>query len=393
MADYSVHIVIDSGSSTCKAGFNGENAPRAVIPTVVGYFSNENLNILEEANKPFIGREALNNSSYLNLIRPIVNGVIKDFDQLEKIWSHIFYSELKVKPEAHNIFLVDSFYSSNYEREKMAEIMFEKFSIFNIHIEPQPIMALYSTTKTSGLIVETGERGTEIVPIFEGYVIPQGLKSNNLGGALLTSKLQGYLQNTLSKYNVSNPSEMCKKIKENFLEINLNENIVLDENYEKQFLSELSKSGSINSQNSFQLPDGNVINIGNERIFTAEALFNPELLQIETAPTQKLIYDSIKSCDVHLRKEFLQNIILGGGNSMVKNYPERLRKELLRMFKNETSIEGEGSLKINAQSERIYSAWLGASVVCSIGTFQQMWVSKNDYEEVGKNIIHKRSHA
>jgi actin-related protein len=81
------------------------------------------------------------------------------------------------------------------------------------------------------------------------------------------------------------------------------------------------------------------------------------------------------------------NIILGGGNSMIKNLPKRLNKELLLLLGS--TVEGTG-LKIIAQNERLYSAWIGASVLCSIGNFQQMWISKNDYEEIGSSIIHKK---
>lgn len=385
MSDYSVHIVIDNGTSTCKAGFNGENAPRAVIPTVIGNTKNPVINILDDGSKFYIGREAIYNSTSLELENPIEDGKIKNFDKMEKIWSHIFYNELKVKPEAHNVFMTENLYSSNQEREKIAEIIFEKFSIFNIHIEPQPVMTLYSTTKTSGLIVESGESITQIVPIYEGFILPQAIKSNNLAGEKMTKLLGQFLSQDLKKHNVVNGFYTCKNIKEQFLEISLedNFNLVSDTSVPREF-TKSSKDG----QEEFKLPDGNKIVIKQEKYLVPETIFSPNLANLDIPSIQKLLWDSVLSVDIHLRKDFLSNIILGGGNTMIKNFPERLKKELLKNFKD--NDDNSNFVKINAQNERIYSAWIGASVVCSISNFQQMWISKNDYEEVGPNIIHKK---
>jgi actin len=379
MSDYSVHVVIDNGSWTTKAGFNGENAPRVVVPTILGQAKSGLFNLIEESSKPYIGRDALNNSSYLDLHRPIKNGII-DAEKMEKIWAHIFANELKVKPEAHNVFLTESIHSSNKEREKIAEIMFEKFSIFNIHIEPQQVMSLYSTTKTSGLIIESGEGTTEIVPIYEGYIIPQGIRSSPIAGDYMTKNFYENIREKLKKHNVGNTFDISRKIKEKFAEVSLDENLI--NSFDNLRLYD---SRDPNSENSFTLPDGNNLEIGNEKFIVPEAIFNPEINSLDTPSLQSLIQDSISNVDLHLRKDFISNIVLGGGNTMIKNFPERLKKELQILLPN-----NKEHVKINAQKERLYSSWIGASVVCSISNFQQMWISKNDYEEIGPSVINKK---
>jgi actin-related protein len=360
MTEYSVHIVIDVGSNTCKAGFNGENAPRVVMPTVTGKSKNEMMNIIDN-DKLYVGKEALNISNYLKLEYPMKNGIITDFDKMEKVWNHLFYNELKTKPEAHNVFLTESLFTSNKDREKIAEIMFEKFSIFNIHMEPQAIMSLYSTPKSSGIIVESGESMTQIVPVFENYMIPQGVRTSYIAGNEMTKMLQENIESELRRYNVGNMSLITKKIKEKILEVKLNDEPI--------------------DTKSFELPDGNIVKIGNERIEIPEIMFE----STESPSLQQLIYESVNSIDIHLKKDIMGNIILGGGNSMMKNFPERLKQEVKKIFGKD-----DDSIKINAQQERLYSAWIGASVVCSIGNFQHMWLSKNDFEEVGHNIVHKK---
>jgi actin len=377
MTDYSVHIVLDNGESNVKAGFNGENAPRVAIPTVIGYSKNNLLNIIEDKDKYYIGNDALINSSCLNLNYPLKNAKL-DSEKMEKVWSHIFFNELKVKPENHNVFITESLFNSAKERQEMAEIMFEKFSIFNIHIEPQPVMTLYSTTKTSGLIVESGEGMTQIVPIYEGYLIKNGIKANNLAGNLLTNYFMKKMESKLKPYNLSNPFLIAKRIKEKFSEVSVS----ADKNPNQ------SSVRNENPNSFFDLPDGNLIEVKNEKNEIPEILFDPSCFDLDLQPIQEMIYDSIQEVDINLRSGFLNNIVLGGGNTMIKNFPERLKNELNKIYKfpDERNI-----IKINAQNERLYSAWIGASVVCSISNFQQMWISKNDYEEEGANIINKKS--
>jgi actin len=373
MTDFSLHIVIDTGSSSCKAGFNGENAPRVVIPTVIGVPKGPNL--IEEPNKFYIGKDAVNNSNYLKLDYPIKNGIITDFDAMERLWSHLFYNELKIKPEAHNVFLTEGLLTSNSDREKIAEIMFEKFSVFNIHMEPQPVMTLFATSKSSGIIIESGESMTHIVPVYESYIIPQGVRTNNTAGAKMTQELFGFIKHNLAKYNIGNPLNMTKRIKEKFMELKLE-----SFNYFTEYNRILSNNIA---DQSFKLPDGNLIPIGDERFLAPEILFNP----IEdTKSLQEDLYSSIQNIDIHIRKDMFNNIILGGGNTMIKNFPERLKREIFNISKQ----DDDSFIKINAQPERLYSAWIGASVVCSIGNFQNMWISKNDFEEIGHNIIHKK---
>jgi actin len=370
MSEYSQHIVIDNGESTIKAGLNGENAPRIVIPNVLGYSKNNFLNIIEDKDKFYVGYEALLNSSCLDLKYPMRNSKLSA-NEMEKIWSHIFYNELKVKPENHNVFLTESLFNSTKERQEMAEIMFEKFSVFNIHIEPQPVMTLYSTTKTTGLIVESGEGMTQIVPIFEGYLIKNGIKSNNLAGNLVTKYFMNKIADELKIFNLANPLTIAKKIKEKYAEVRLDDKPIQERN-----------------ETSFQLPDGNSIEVKNEKYEIPEILFDPAKFDIDLKSIQEMIFDSIGEVDMNLRNSFLNNIILGGGNTMINNFPERLRSELNKIFK---FPEEKNLVKINAQNERMYSAWIGASVVCSISNFQHMWISKNDYEEEGANIINKKS--
>ena len=285
---------------------------------------------------------------------------------MEEIWACIFFDELKVSPEEHNIFHIESTFSNLKSRKELAEIMFEKFNIFNIHIEAQGALALWATAKPTALIIESDHSDTQIIPVFDKYLISKGFKYINFSGVHMTNYFQEELIKKLPKYcYLSNPKEVARKLKESVAEFKTKE--------------------SSNEERRFELSDGNVISIREERFNISDLFYNPQNIGLEIQPLHEAIYESILNCDIHIRKELLGNILLSGGNSMINGFPEVLKENLIEKF-------GEGYrdvIKVNAQSDRKYSVWNGASVICSYVYFQNMWVSKNDYDEFGENIFSK----
>merc|ERR1712243_88621 len=114
---------------------------------------------------------------------------------------------------------------------------------------------------------------------------------------------------------------------------------------------------------SYELPDGQVITIGNERFRCPEVLFNPSMIGMESVGILEALCNCVKSCDIDIRKDLFSNIILSGGTTMYAGI---------------------------APPERKYSIWIGGSIVTSLSTFQTMWVTKEEYEESGAAIIHRK---
>jgi len=380
-SDFSQHIIIDNGSFSVKSGFNGENAPRSVIQNISGSI-NESSNTLLSENSYYIGSEAIVNSSNLSLSYPLESPGRLDIDQMEDIWSYILYKELKVLPEEHNIFHIEPVYSNIESRMKIAEIMFESFNIFNIHIEPHGPLSLWSTAKSTALIIESDHNHTQIIPVYEKHLIRKGLRIIDFAGKHLTSLYMIELAKKTPK-NVfySNIKEIARRIKEGYSEFST-------------IHTNKTETETDKDNTCFTLPDGNVINIGNER-FIPDLIFNPSLFSsssfshsefnylLEIDPLHISVYKSIMDCDIHLRKDLLGNIVLSGGNTMIKGFADALKSNLLSLFNGKY----EEDIKIFASSDRKYSIWNGASVICSIGNFQNMWISKNEYEESGESIL------
>ena len=138
-------------------------------------------------------------------------------------------------------------------------------------------------------------------------------------------------------------------------------------------------------EKSYELPDGQVITIGNERFRCPEALFQPSFLGMESAGIHETTYNSIMKCDVDIRKDLYGNIVLSGGSTMFPGIAERMNKEIVALAPSTMKI------KIIAPPERKYSVWIGGSILASLSTFQQMWISKEEYDESGPSIVHRNA--
>ena len=134
---------------------------------------------------------------------------------------------------------------------------------------------------------------------------------------------------------------------------------------------------------SYELPDGQVVSIGNERIKCPEALFQPSLMEKQCAGIHELAFNSIKECDVDTRKALYESIVLAGGSTMFPGIADRMQKEITAL------TPSWGSVKIVAPPERKYSVWIGGSILASLAEGQPMWITKKEYDEQGPSVVHK----
>jgi len=137
-------------------------------------------------------------------------------------------------------------------------------------------------------------------------------------------------------------------------------------------------------EKSYELPDGQVITIGNERFRAPEPLFQPSLIGQESIGISETAYSSINKCDIDIRKDLYGNTVLSGGSTMFPGIAERMQKEMTALAPSTMKI------KIVAPPERKFSVWIGGSILASLSTFQQMWISKQEYDESGPSIVHRK---
>ena len=356
-------VIIESGSGFIKAGFSGEENPRFISPMMIGRPKKPN----PELKTCYCGDAVNDKRGLLKIEKPIEKGQITNWDNIETIWSDTFYSQLRKVPEETLTLAICSPANPLPNKEKMTAIFFETFNVPGLYIIDECIAALYAKGKTTGVILSVGEQVSSVVPVHEGHSLASQANVNaDIGGQYLTDYLVKIL--TESGYSFTDNADLLvvEDIKQKLGYVALD--------FEEEMANSVHAESPLEMQ--YKLPDGKVINIGNQRFRCPEALFKPQLIGIEIDPLHQQVYKSIYKCDQDLRNDFYKNIILAGGTMLFKGMADRLIKEITAL--------APSSAKVNAINASEYQSWVGGSIFSLVG--EKFYVSKSEYEELGPKL-------
>lgn len=338
-------IIIDNGTHSIKAGYAGDDAPLAVFPSIVAY------NEKEPNHLPKVG-DWTKFKPELNIVSPIERGVITDFDKMADIWHWTFWGELRRSPQDHPILLTEPTLNPNINREKMMQVMFERFQIPALYIANQAVLARYASGYTTGLVLDSGEGSTTVVPIYYGHALSYAAQRLDLGGADLTNYLQRL---RAQRGDNTDDIDVIRDIKERHCYVAFN--------YEEEMNSVTS------NRELFQCP---------------EALFQPSLLGIESCGIHEATVNAVMKCDPELHRDLFLSVALSGGSTLFTGLYDRLQHELRLLVPSEIRV------KVVAPPERKYSTWIGASILASLSIFPSLCATRADYDEYGPALVHRK---
>ncbi|XP_064418443.1 uncharacterized protein LOC102352647 isoform X4 [Latimeria chalumnae] len=304
-------VVIDNGSGLIKIGIAGDSQPRIIHSNMIGRAKAKPMMIGAGQKDFYIGEEVLPKRGILSIKYPVSNGIVVSWDDMEKIWNHVYTKDLNIRPFERPVLITEAPLNPLKNREKMTQLLFETFNVPAIYVAIQAVLALYASGLTTGCVIESGDGVTHTVPIFEGYSLPHSILRLDLAGRDLTE----YLMRILTESGI---------------------------------------------------------------------LFAPSNIGMEAPGIDKLCFNSIMKCDRDFRSSFFVNIILSGGSTLFPGIENRLSKELRKL------VPAGSPVKVSAPPDRQISVWIGGSILSSLSAFQEMWISKSEFKEVGPNIVHRK---
>ncbi|XP_067098168.1 uncharacterized protein [Osmerus mordax] len=373
MMNYKTPIVLDTGSGLMKAGFADQDLPSTIFPTIIGLPKYEEIMNGNFERETYIGHEAQHMRGVLTLKYPMKNGIISNWDDMEKIWHHTF-QQLGVEPDEHPVLLTEAAMNPRDNRQRMVELMFESFNVPLTYVAMQAVLALYAAGRSTGVVFDSGDGVSHSVPVFEGYCLPHAIQRFTMAGYDVTMHLKKLLQEQGVCMRTSAELEIAREMKEKCC--------CVAQDYE----SELTCGGSASREMHYTMPDGQVISLSTERFRAPEILFKPELIGRDHYGMHESIFKSILSSDLDLRRSFLGNIVLAGGNTLLAGLPERLQKEIRVMVPSDL---GE-CVRVTSPKDRDFSVWSGGAVLANLPSFASAWISQEEYEEFGPQIVFRK---
>mmetsp|Transcript_7968 Transcript_7968/g.17549 ORF Transcript_7968/g.17549 Transcript_7968/m.17549 type:complete len:438 (-) Transcript_7968:184-1497(-) len=426
-------LVLDIGSTATKAGYAGEDCPKFVVPSSVGVVGGESGSSVDSASgmsaEMHVGTSALSvRRDGMRVVSPLSDGIIADWDVAEALVEHTYKHCLRCDASEHPLLMAESTFNAPAAREKTTELLFEKFNVPALFLSKNATLAAFAAGRGTALVLEMGGGSACAAAVHDGYVLHKPLKRSPFCGEWMDKLMRASLTMrepptalhplyTLNR-SAAGPAEET---------LTVNEYPGTHPSYHQYMQMQLVREAreascrvapSAPSDASpldatpweHELPDHSLVDLGYERYHLPELLFTPALLKTRPPPSlapfpakaaefgalvpetalglPELVAECIRACDTDLRRELWGSIVVAGGGSLVPGLTDRLHARL-----NELVPQMSMKVKLLAASspaERRFAVWIGGSILASLGSFQQLWMSKQEYDEQGAAAIHRK---
>ncbi|XP_060079327.1 actin-like protein 6B [Ylistrum balloti] len=411
-------LVFDIGSYSVRAGYAGEDSPKAEIPTHVGVIEDleaametEDKEIKQADKKYYIDttmlkvpRKGMEISSFLK------DGMIDNWEIFEKVMDYTYSKNIKSEANMHPVMMSEPAWNSRGKRERLTEIMFETYNVPAFFLCKNAVLSAFANGRSTGLVLDSGATHTTAVPVYDGYVIGQAIVKSPLAGDFISlecKKLMEELEiDVIPPYMIQNKEpvslmEDAKWKKKDIPEVTKSFHNYMVKDVLQDFAASALQVMDTPYDNStaetmptvlYEFPNGYNQDFGAEKFRLPEGLFDPSVIKDLPSGNTMLsaghvVTTSVGMCDIDIRPSLYSSVIVVGGNSLISGFTERLNRDL------GTKTPPSMRLKIisaTGTAERRFSSWIGGSILASLGSFQQMWISKQEYEEGGRSCVERK---
>ncbi|KRY19458.1 Actin-like protein 6A, partial [Trichinella patagoniensis] len=435
-------LIFDPGEHSFRIGNGGDGIPKLNIAQVYGYLPKEVANdvtILADEMELELHTSCMNGntmqSCFLpfeddyrigwNFVNPVLNdveyvslmkyGLIDNFDLLENI---IQYASRRLLPSAcdddYPILFTEPPWNTRHHREELIERLFERFNVPAAYLAKTPALSTSVAGKGSAVVVDSGAYSTTATAVYETFCISKTCTMSSLAGNCVSVQCSNLLEkreiDVMSSLMASqtnrwsdsenleditwSPRAEFSRVTDSFMGYTY-KNILDDMKMslirvpEKPFNPNSKKICPVEE---YEFPNKAKHMFGRERFEIGESLFDVNYLKGDNLADQadrsmqigNIINDCIQKIDIDVRSEICKAIVITGGNSLIPGFTNRVGYEVSKLI-------WPGRLPkihvIPGSCQRVSSSWIGGSMLTSLGTFQQLWISKEQYLENGASVV------
>lgn len=411
-------LVFDPGHFSLRVGYAGEDCPKAEIPTFVGTSPDENSEAMDTGEAAKTKKKFHIDTTSINFPKAgmdvgtyMRDGMVTDWDMFEQVLDYSYKKIIQSQSEEHPVLFSEAPWNKKDRREQLCEIMFEKYNVPAFFLVKNAVLSAFANGRSTALVVDSGATHTSAIPVHDGYVLQHAIVKSPLGADFLTGQCQQFLQESgleiIPPYMIKEKKEVTEGQKAQWTKKSVLPEVTKSwHDYQvkevvRDFQQEVLQVHDAPYQEEIvgqipgvphEFPNGYNLEYGAERFKIAEALFDPgRVIRGTNSGTMlgagHVVTTSVGMCDVDLRPALYGNVVVTGGNTCLNGFIERLNRDL--------SIKTPSTMRFkliaaNGPQERRYGSWIGGSILASLGSFQQMWVSKQEYDEGGRSQVDRK---
>ncbi|XP_050669493.1 actin-like protein 6A [Leptidea sinapis] len=410
-------LVFDPGHHSFRVGYAQEDTPKADIPAVIGVGPATHIPDAEEkvgdGNVTQSGTKTGNELRHyidvteLHVPRPnmevqtyMKDGQVDNWDLFEKMLDYCYNKVIRSPSEHHPALFSEAVWTTRPAREKLAELLFEKYQTPAFFLVKNAVLAAFANGKSTALVVDAGASQTSAVPVIDGYALVSAAVRSPVGGDHLATQAKIMLNSMhiqmLPIYSIQSKEVIRERERAKYtlktLPASLTQSwqqYMLKRQYEDFCHCVAQVSESVYDERTaasvpgvhYEFPGGYHQDFGPERFKLTECLFEQSL----GAP--HLVCAAVSSCDADARPALWGSVVSCGGGAALGGFTERLARELASRAPSSHRLKTHAA---PSPHERRFASWIGGSILASIGSFQQMWISSQEYDEGGKGQLERK---